>query len=117
VLPYNWNENGRAMVVMQSSQWLPVSVVPGTIVSVPVVIVIGLQGVKVAVGVGVGVGVKVAVGVGVRVGVGLAVAVAVGDGLAVGVGVGVPPAGAWIATMVGDPVLKYPTVALTTCVG
>jgi len=105
------------MVVMQSSQWLPVSVVPGTIVPVPEVIVSGVQGVKVAVGVGVGVGVKVAVGVGVRVGVGLAVAVAVGDGLAVGVGVGVPPIGAWIATMVGDPVLKYPTVALTPCGG
>ena len=117
MLPYNWIANGNVMVVMQSSQWLPVSVVPGTIVPVPVVIVIGLQGVKVAVGVGVGVGVKVAVGVGVRVGVGLAVAVAVGDGLAVGVGVGVPPAGAWIATMVGDPVLKYPTVALTPCGG
>ena len=68
------------MVVMQSSQWLPVSVVPGTIVPVPEVIVSGVQGVKVAVGVGVGVGVKVAVGVGVRVGVGLAVTVAVGDG-------------------------------------
>jgi len=105
------------MVVIQSSQWLPVSVVPGTIGSVPPVIVSGVQGVKVAVGVGVGVGVKVAVGVGVRVGVGLAVTVAVGDGLAVGVGVGVPPIGAWIATMVGDPVLKYPTVALTPCGG
>jgi len=103
------------MVVMQSSQWLPVSAVPGTIRSVPEVIV--MVQLTVGVGVGVGVGVNVAVGVGVRVGVGLAVAVAVGDGLAVGVGVGVPPAGAWIATMVGDPVLKYPTVALTPCGG
>src|SRR5207253_6447 len=114
---YNWIANGSAMVVIQSSQWLPVSVVPGTIGPVPVVVVIGLQGVKVAVGVGVGVGVQVAVGVGVGVEVGLAVAVAVGDWLAVGVGVGVPTAGAWIATMVGDPVLKYPTVALTPCGG
>ena len=106
------------MVVIQSSQWLPVSVVPGTIGSVPPVIVTGVQGVKVAVGVGVGVGVKVAVGVGVGVGVGLAVAVAVGVGLAVAVGVGVPPAiGAWIGIMEGDPVLKYPTVALTACGG
>ena len=64
---------------------------------------------NVAVAVGVGVDVAVAVGVGVE----LAVAVAVGVGLAVGVGVGVPPpAGAWIATIIGEPVLKKPTVAL-----
>ena len=95
------------MAVIQSSQWLPVSVVPGTIGSVPPVIVSGVQGPKVGVGVGVGVGVNVAVAVAVAVGDGLAVAVAVGDGLAVGVGVGVPkPIGAWIATVIGAPVLK-----------
>ena len=44
---------------------------------------------------------------------GLGVAVAV----AVGVGVGVPPAGAWIATVMGEPVLKKPTVALAACGG
>ena len=39
---------------------------------------------------------------------------ALGVGLAVGVGLGVPPPiGAWIATVMGDPVLKKPTVALT----
>jgi len=43
--------------------------------------------------------------------------VAVADGVAVGVGVGVPPAGAWIATIIGDPVLKKPTVALVVCGG
>ena len=53
-------------------------------------------------------------GVAVAVGVGVAVAVAV----AVGVGVGVvPPPGAWIPTVMGDPVLKKPTVALALCGG
>jgi len=53
-------------------------------------------------------------GVGCGVAVGVAVAVAVG----VGVGVGVaPPAGAWIATIIGEPVLKKPTVALVSCGG
>ena len=69
-------------------------------------------GVAVAVGVGVAVAVAVAVGVGVEV----AVAVAV----AVGVGVGEPPppgAGPWIATFMGDPVLKKPTVAFALCGG
>ena len=42
-------------------------------------------------------------------GVAVAVAVAVAVGVAVGVA---PPAGAWIATVIGDPVLKKPTVAL-----
>ena len=52
----------------------------------------------------------VAVAVGVAVGVVVAVAV--------GVGVGVTaPAGAWIATNMGDPVLKNPTVALALCGG
>ena len=54
-----------------------------------------------------------AVGVVLGVAVGVVVAVAVG----VGVGVGVEPAGASIATMVGEPVLKKPTVALATSGG
>ena len=58
--------------------------------------------------------------VGVVLGVAVAVAVGVGVGveLAVGVGVGVPfPMGAWIATMMGEPVLKKSTVALAFCGG
>ena len=51
--------------------------------------------------------------VAVAVAVGVGVAVAVG----VAVGVGVPPAGAWIATIIGEPVLKNPTVALAACGG
>ena len=69
-------------------------------------------------GVGVGVAVGVAVAVAVAVGVGVEVAVAVA--VAVGVGVGVPPPpdpGAWIPTVIGDPVLKKPTVALALCGG
>ena len=62
---------------------------------------------------GVGRGLGDEMGLGVGVGRGVAVAVAV----AVGVGVGVPPAGAWIATIIGDPVLKNPTVALADCGG
>jgi hypothetical protein len=61
-------------------------------------------------GVDLGVGVARGVGVGVGVGVAVAVAVAVGVGVSVGVGVA-PPAGARIATIMGDPVLKKPTVA------
>ncbi len=62
--------------------------------------------------------VAVAVAVGVDVAVALAVAAAVGVGVSVGVAVGVtPPAGAWIATVMGDPVLKKPTVALALCGG
>ena len=50
----------------------------------------------------------------VAVAVGVAVAVAV----AVAVGVGVaPPAGPWIGTIIGEPVLKKPTVALALCGG
>ena len=60
-------------------------------------------------GVGVGLGVEVGVGVGVAV----AVAVAVG----VGVGVAPPATGAQIATIIGEPVLKKPTVALDACGG
>jgi hypothetical protein len=61
------------------------------------------RGVAVGVALAVAVGVAVAVAVAVAVGVDVAVAVAV----AVGVGVGEPPPkGPWIATVVGDPVLK-----------
>ena len=67
-------------------------------------------------GVGLGLGVEVGVGLGVAVAVGVGVAVAVA--VAVGVGVGVPPPpGAWIPTVMGDPVLKKPTVALALCGG
>ena len=67
-----------------------------------------------AVGWDLGVGVGRGVAVGVPLGVAVAVAVAVG----VDVGVGVaPPAGAWIATIIGEPVLKKPTVALKLCGG
>lgn len=61
-----------------------------------------------------GIGVVLGVGVGRGVAVGVEVGVAVG----VGVGVGVPPpAGAWIATVIGDPVLKKSTVASVACGG
>ena len=48
--------------------------------------------------------------------VAVAVAVAVGVGVDVGVGLA-PPEGAWITSVEGDPVLKYPTVPLTACGG
>ena len=71
-------------------------------------------GVPVAVAVAVDVAVAVAVAVAVGVGEGVPVEVAV----AVGVGEGVPsPLGAWIATVIGEPVLKKPTVAFTACGG
>ena len=55
---------------------------------------------------------------GVGVGRGVAVGVGVGVTVGVGVGVGVPaPAGPWIATVIGDPVLKKSTVALVACGG
>jgi len=54
-----------------------------------------------------GIGLGLGVGVGRTVAVGVAVAVGVG----VGVGVGVPPWGAWISTVIEEPVLKKPTVA------
>ena len=67
-------------------------------------------GVVLGLGVGEGLGVIVAVAVGVAVGVGV--------GVGLGVGVGVPlPAGTWIATGIGDPVLKKPTVAFASCGG
>ena len=62
-----------------------------------------------------GVGVGRGVTLGVTVGVALGVGVGVGVGLAVGMGVAVPPPGAWIATFMGEPVLKKPTVAFTLC--
>ena len=66
----------------------------------------------VAVAVAVALGVKVAVAVAVDVGVGLM------PGLNVGVGVGVPNAiGAWMLTVIGEPVLKKPMVAFTLCGG
>ena len=58
--------------------------------------------------------VAVAVAVAVGVGEGVPVEVAV----AVGVGEGVPsPLGPWIPVVMGDPVLKKPTVAFTACGG
>ena len=57
-----------------------------------------------------------AIGLGDGVGRGVAVGVAVAVGVGVGVGVP-PPPGAWIATIIGDPVLKNPTVALALCGG
>jgi hypothetical protein len=75
-------------------------------------------GLGLAVGLGLGVGVAVGVEVGVDVGVEVGVAVAVADGVGVGVGVPPPPPpGAWIPTVMGDPVLKKPTVALALCGG
>ena len=57
-------------------------------------------------------------GVGRGLGDGLDLGVGVGRGVAVAVGVGLaPPEGPWMATVMGEPVLKYPTVALTFCGG
>ena len=68
------------------------------------------------VGRGLGGGLNLGVGVGRGVAVGVVLAVAVG--VAVGVGVGVaPPEGAWIAIIIGEPVLKKPIVALPACGG
>ena len=72
------------------------------------------------VGRGGGVGRDLGTGVLLGVGVGRTVAVGVGLGVTVGVGVGVgvpPPTGPWIATVIGDPVLKKSTVALVACGG
>ena len=74
-------------------------------------------GLAVGEGLAVDVGVAVAVGGAVDVGVAVAVGVGVGVELAVGVGVGVPPAGPWIAAIMGEPALKKPTVALELCGG
>ena len=61
-------------------------------------------------------GVLRGVGVGRTVAVGVGVGVTIGVGLTVGVGVA-PPAGAWIAIGIGDPVLKKSIVALVACGG
>jgi hypothetical protein len=37
VCPYRLNGKGNVIVVLQSSQWLPVSAIPGMIVAVPVI--------------------------------------------------------------------------------
>ena len=77
------------------------------------------DGLDLGVGVGRGVAVTVGVGVGEIVAVGVEVGVGVAVAVAVGVGVGVASdwAGAWIATVIGEPVLKKPTVALAVCGG
>lgn len=63
-----------------------------------------------------GTGLLLGVGVGRGVAVGVEVGVAVG--VVVGVGLGVPPStGAWIATVIGEPVLKNSTVAFVACGG
>jgi hypothetical protein len=72
------------------------------------------RGAGVGRGLGSGMDLGVGLGRGVVVGVAVAVAVAVGVGVAVGVA---PPAGAWIATVIGEPVLKKPTVPLAFCGG
>ena len=57
-------------------------------------------------------------GVGRGLDAGLDLGVGVGRGVAVAVGVGVaPPEGPWIATAIGEPVLKKPIVALAACGG
>jgi hypothetical protein len=57
-------------------------------------------------------------GVGRGLGKGLDLGDGVGLGVAVGVGVGVPlPVGPWISTIIGEPVLKNPTVASVVCGG
>lgn len=103
VWSYRVKGNGSVTPVLQSSQWFPVSVVPGTMLpldtleteydpahAVAVGVGVGaMVAVAVAVAVAVGVGVFVAVGVGVSVAVAVAVAAGVGGGVRVGVGVGV----------------------------
>jgi hypothetical protein len=76
-------------------------------------------GVGRSLGIGFGLGVGVGRGVGVALGVGVTVGLGVDVGLTVGVGVGVtpPPPGTWISTVIGEPVLKKPTVALAGCGG
>lgn len=57
-------------------------------------------------------------GMGLLRGVGVGRGVGVTIGVVVGVGVGVPlPAGPWIATVMGAPVLKNSTVASVACGG
>jgi hypothetical protein len=67
---------------------------------------------------GVGRGLGDGMDLGDGVGLGVAVGVAVGVVVGVGVGVGVAPAaGPWMSTVIGDPVLKNPTVALAVSGG
>jgi hypothetical protein len=66
---------------------------------------------------GVGLGLGLEVGVGVEVAVAVAVGVELAVAVALGVAVGLPPPGAWIPAVMGDPVLKKPTVALALCGG
>jgi hypothetical protein len=63
-----------------------------------------------------GTGMVRGVGVGRTVAVGVGLGVTIGVGLTVGVGVA-PPAGAWIAIAIGDPVLKKSIVAFVACGG
>jgi len=59
-LPYTLTGKGRLTSVLQSSQWLPISVPPAVIVPVLVAVVYPVwQGVAVAVAVGVGLAVAV----------------------------------------------------------
>ena len=55
-------------------------------------------------------------GIGLVLGVGVALGVEVGVGVGVGVGE-LSCTGAWIATVIGDPVLKKSTAALAGCGG
>ena len=82
---YKVTGNGREIATPQSSQLIPMLVVPGT--KVPLLTVYTYEGVQM--GVGVAVAVAVAVAVGVDVGVAVAGAVAVG--VEVGVGLAQPP--------------------------
>jgi hypothetical protein len=76
------------------------------------------QGLGCGVGRSLGIGMPRGVGVGRTVAVGVAEGVGVAVGLGVGVGVPPPPwPGAWISTVIGDPVLKKPTVALAVSGG
>lgn len=65
VWPYKVKGKGSARVVTVSSPWLPMSVVPGTMLPLISTMVRPAQGIGVGVGVGVFVGVGLAVGVGV----------------------------------------------------
>jgi hypothetical protein len=75
------------------------------------------QGLGCGVGRSLGIGVGRGVEVGVTVGVGVALGLGVAVGVGVGVGVPTAPLGAWISTVIGEPVLKKPTVALSLCGG
>ena len=74
---YNVTGNGRGMTTLPSSLLMPVLVVPGT--KVPVPMVYAYTGVQAGVGVGEGATVAVAVAVAVGVPVGVGVGVGVGQ--------------------------------------